>query len=131
MKNGLPLNALIGQSEVVLTGVNLNTRAYDAEGNVLEGKVGEPRLEVCVMDELEKQTVTVKTLPPEIANLTAKQIEESLRTRKYILVDFINAIAKPYANKSGYGISYSIRADSAKIVKPAATPLPPQRSTKA
>lgn len=124
MKANIPLTALVGASELVLTSVNTNTRKFGADGKAIEGQVGDPRIEIVVMDSLEKQSVSVKALPPELANLTPQQIEETLRTRKYILLDFVNAVATPYANRSGFGISYSVKADSARIAKAPATPPP-------
>ena len=116
----IPLDALVGTSDLALTSVNTKTRAYGADGKVIDGATGDPKLAFTVMNSLESQSVSVKSLAPEIARLTPEQIEQSLRSRKYICLEFVNATATPYVNKSGF-VSYSIKADEARL---ASTPRP-------
>lgn len=117
MKPLIPLTALTGDSELALISVKTNTRKYSPDGTPIEGQAGDPRLEVVVMNTLEKQSVSVKTLPTEIANISPEQIEKALQTRQYILIEFDNATASPYANRSGFGVSYSVKAESARLIK--------------
>lgn len=117
----IPFNALTNNSVLALMSVNTNTRAYAADGKLLEGVTGDPKLEICVLDTLDRFTVTVKTLDAGIAGVTEEQITASLKNRQYINVELVNAFASPYASKSGFGVSYSVKADSAKIVTAPAT----------
>jgi hypothetical protein len=111
----IPFNALTAGSALALMSVNTQTRAYGADGNVIEGITGDPKIEVCVLDSLDRFSVTVKTLDAAIAGVTEEQITQSLKARKYISVELVGAFASPYAARSGFGVSYSVKADAAKI----------------
>lgn len=111
----IPFSALVAGSSLALMSVNLKTRAYDAAGNPIDGAVGEPKIEIVVLDTLDRFTVTVKTLDAALAGVTEEQIAQSLKTRQYIYVELTNAFASPYAARSGFGVSYSVKADAAKI----------------
>jgi hypothetical protein len=113
----IPFAALTAGSILALMAVNTNTRAYAADGKLLEGVTGDPRLEVCSLDTLDRFSVTVKSLDAGLAGVTEEQITASLKNRQYISVELVNAFASPYAAKSGFGVSYSVKADSAKIAK--------------
>jgi hypothetical protein len=117
----IPFSALTGGSALALLAVNTNTRAYAPDGKQLEGVTGDPRVEVAVLDTLDRFSVTVKALDAAIATVTEEQISESLKSRQYILVEFMNASAAPYAARSGFGVAYSVKADSAKIATPTQT----------
>jgi hypothetical protein len=111
----IPFAALTAGSVLALMAVNTQTRAYAADGKLLEGVTGDPRLEVCVMDTLDRFSITVKTLDAGLAGVTEEQITTALKSRQYINVELVNAFAAPYAARSGFGVSYSVKADSAKI----------------
>jgi hypothetical protein len=98
--------------------VNTNTRAYAPDGKQLDGVTGDPKIEVCVLDTLDRFTITVKSLEAAIAAVTEEQITESLKTRQYINIELTNAYASPYAARSGFGVAYSVKADAAKIAPP-------------
>jgi hypothetical protein len=117
----IPFPALTGGSALALLAVNTSTRAYGADGKQLEGVVGDPRVEVAVLDTLDRFSVTVKSLDAAIASITEDQIAESLKARQYIYVELTNAFAAPYAARSGFGVSYSVKAESAKIATTAQT----------
>ena len=118
----IPFDALVANSDLALVAVNTNTKAYSKDGGILEGVTGDPRLEVCVLDTLDRFNITAKTLDAALAGVTEEQITQSLKSRSYILVELSGAFASPYAAKSGFGVNYSVKADSAKIAPaPAAT----------
>lgn len=117
----IPFAALTNGSNLILMSVNTNTRAYAPDGKVLEGVNGEPKIEIAVLDTLDRFTVTVKSLDAALAGVTEEQITQSLKTRRYIAVELVNAVASPYAAKSGFGVSYSVKADAAKIATASAT----------
>lgn len=122
----IPFSALTAGSPLVLLSVNTSTRAYGADGKPIENAVGEPKIEVCALDSLVHFTVTVKTLDSTLAKITEEQIGQSLKTRKYVLVELSNALASPYAARSGFGVNYSVKADSAKFVQ--SKPAPPMNN---
>lgn len=111
----IPFAALTAGSVLALMAVNTSTKAYGPDGKPLEGVTGEPKIEVCALDTLDRFVVTVKTLDTGIASVTEEQIAVSLKARQYINVELAGAFASPYAARSGFGVSYSVKADSAKI----------------
>ena len=117
----IPFDALTAGSVLALMSVNTKTRAYGADGNVIEGAVGEPKIEIAVLDTLDRFTVTVKSLDAGLAGVTEEQIMQSLKNRQYINVELVGAFASPYASKTGFGVNYSVKADGAKIA-PAPAP---------
>jgi len=119
----IPFAALTSGSALALMSVNTNTRAYGADGSVIEGVTGDPRIEVAVLDTLDRFSVTVKSVDAALAAVTEEQIAQSLKTRQYISIELTSAFASPYAARSGYGVSYSVKADGAKIVTPTQTPF--------
>jgi hypothetical protein len=118
----IPFPALTGNSPLALLGVNMNTRLYNSDGKVVEGEKGDPKVEVAALDTLERYAIAVKDLDSALAKVTEEQISSSLRSRRYILIELDNALATPYTARSGFGISYSVKADSAAIV-PQAVPV--------
>lgn len=112
----IPFSALISGSPLVLLSVNVNTKSYDANGKVNEGVAGEPKIEVAALDSFDRFTITVKTLDSTLAKITEEQITQSLKSRRYIAIELVNGYATPYAARSGFGVSYSVKADSAKLV---------------
>jgi len=119
--------ALTADSDTALVSINTNTRAYGADGKPIEGVKGDPKIEICVMDTLDRFIVTVKALDPALMSITEEQITASLKSRQYINVELSNAFATPYAAQSGRGVAYSVKADSAKIAAtfPTTMPAPP------
>ena len=111
----IPFNALTAGSVLALMSVNTNTKAYAPDGKSLEGVTGDPRLEIAVLDTLDRFTVSVKSVDAALAGVTEEQITQSLKARRYISIELVNAFASPYASKSGFGVSYSVKADSAKV----------------
>ena len=120
----IPFSALITGSQLALMSINVRTRAYGADGNVLEGAVGDPKISVCVLDCLEHFSISVKSLDASLASVTEEQITKSLKNRQYIFVELQDAYATPYAARSGYGVAYSVKAESAKIASPIAAATP-------
>jgi hypothetical protein len=111
----IPFGALTSGSSIALLAVNTNTRAYAPDGKVIEGVIGDPRLEIAVLDTLDRFTVTVKSLNAAIAGVTEEQITASLKSRQYIGVELVNAMASPFLARFGFGVSYSVKADATKI----------------
>jgi hypothetical protein len=111
----IPFDALTSGSVLALLNVNTATRVYGADGKAVEGVVGDPKIEVAVMDSLDRFTVSVKSLDAGLAAVTAEQIETSLKTRNYINVELTNAFSTPFPARTGFGVTYSTKADSARI----------------
>jgi len=107
--------ALTAGSALALMSVNTNTRTYATDGKIIEGVTGDPRLEVCVMDTLDRYSVTAKTVDVAIASMIDEQIIQSLKNRQYIYIELENAYASPYVPRSGFGVAYSVKADAARI----------------
>jgi len=114
----IPFSALTADSALALVSVNTNTKMYGADGKPLDGVKGNPKVEVCALDSLTRFTVSVNTVSSDIAALTEADIEASLQSREYYCAQFSqDAYANPYPNKSGYGVTYSIKALSVELVK--------------
>jgi hypothetical protein len=118
----IPFPALTGNSQIALLSVNMNTRKYGGDGKVIDGERGDPKIEVVALDSLERYTISVKALDSALTKITDEQIALSLKSRRYILVELSDALATPYTARSGFGINYSVKADSAAIV-PQAVPV--------
>lgn len=121
----IPFGAISNNSDLALIAVNASPRAYGKDGKIIEGATGSPRIEIAIMNTLERFNVTCEKIDPAITAITAKEIEGSLQARNYYMVEFENAVATPYSARSGFGISYSVKADSVKLApqtpsKPAA-----------
>ena len=132
MKKAMPLDIRTGGSELALTSVNATPPVY-VDGKRVDGVTGDPKIEFVILDTFEQQGATVKALAPELTSITPEQIEESLETRKYIMLEFTNGTAKPYVKTEIGGrskILYSVKADSVRIKKAAPSPSPAPRSTK-
>lgn len=111
----IPFSALTAGSVLVLMSVNTNTRAYGTDGNVIEGAKGDPKIEIVALDTFDRFSIAVKSIDAALAGITEEQIAASLKARKYINIELANAVASPYAARSGFGVSYSVKADAAKI----------------
>lgn len=121
----IPFAALTDNSILILRGINTNTRAYGSDGKPIDGVKGEPKIEIAVLDTLDHFTVTCKTLEATLAAVTEEQVAASLKSRKYICIALDDAFAKPRAASGGYGVVYSVKADSARIATPKpAAPTP-------
>ncbi|GHU94751.1 hypothetical protein FACS1894208_06360 [Clostridia bacterium] len=112
----IPFRALTEDAPLAVVSEKLNPPIYEA-GQKVENKVGDPKVEVVDLGTFARYKVTVKRLESSLAKLTEEEITEANRSRNYIIVDFDEAFATPYADKSGWGIAYSVKADAAHIVK--------------